>query len=622
MDYEGGEHARISIPQYNLEFHVKKGSTILEALREKGIGIRSVCGGKGFCGKCKVIVRRGKVEHRVRDKEVISVEELSKGYVLACQAKIIEDIEITIPHESIMGKAKLLADFMSESVEVKPYTHKIIISKGNIHELKKILSEYKVACEEKWSFEELFDKILEDNATLIVNSYLKEIVKIEFAKKVEKFYGLAVDVGTTKIVASIIDMINGNILATESEFNKQLVYGEDLMSRISYAMEIKDGLKELQKAVVDTINELVKRLCGKLGVNANEICEVAIAGNTVMTYTTIGLNPSPLVKSFKERVNIPRNPYTLHAKDLGLKLNGNTPIYVLPCAGRFFGGDVIGDIITSRLSFQEQPSILIDIGTNTEVVIGCRDWVLGTTAPAGPAFEGWGLKCGVRAIEGAIESIKIDSETLKAHYNTIGGAKPIGICGSGYIDLLAELFINGVIDVFGKFRRDIESQYIRLGADGYEYVVASKDETSIGRDIVITEKDIYNLIDAKSSVCAAISILLKKMLMNVNDVRKVYICGAFGKYLNVNNAIAIGMIPEFTNAEIIYIGNGSLGGSYLSLISKDYREEAERISKIVAIIELLLDPDFMDEYQAGFVLPGKRELFPTWWEASRKIRRK
>ena len=622
MDYERGGYARISIPQYNIEFNAKKGSTILEALRNEGIGIRSVCGGKGFCGKCKVIVTKGRVEHRVRDKEAISVEELSKGYILACQAKIIEDIEIIIPPESIMGKAKLLSDFISGSVEVKPYTQRIIIDKGKIHELKSILSEYKATWSEGWNYEELMDKALEDGITLIVNSYLKEIIKIDVKREIEKFYGLAVDVGTTKVVASIIDMVNGSILATESEFNKQLVYGEDLMSRISYAMEMKDGLKELQRAVVDTINELIKRLCGKLGINASEICEVAIAGNTVMTYTTIGLDPSPLVKSFKERVNIPRNPYTLHAKNLGLELDDNTPIYVLPCAGRFFGGDVIGDIITSRLSFQEQPSILIDVGTNTEVVIGCRDWILGTTAPAGPAFEGWGLKCGVRAIEGAIESVKIDPETLKAHYNTIGGAKPIGICGSGYIDLLAELFINGIIDTLGKFRRDIDSQYIRLGTDGYEYVVASKSETSTRRDIIITEKDIYNLIDAKSSVCAAISILLKKMLMNVNDVRRVYICGAFGKYLNVNNAIAIGMIPEFTNAEIIYIGNGSLGGSYLSLISKDYRGEAERISKIAAIIELLLDPDFMDEYQAGFVLPGKRELFPTWWEASRKIRRK
>jgi len=622
MDYERGGYARISIPQYNIEFHVKKGSTILEALRDKGVGIRSVCGGKGFCGKCKVIVTKGRVEHRIRDKEVISVEELSKGYVLACQAKIIEDIEIIIPQESVMGKAKLLSDFISESVEVKPYTQKIIISKGEIHELKNILSEYKATWKDEYNYEELIDRVLEDNITLIVNSYLKEIVKIDITRRIEKFYGLAVDVGTTKIVASIIDMINGSILATESEFNKQLIYGEDLMSRISYAMEIKNGLKELQIAVVDTINELLKRLCGKLGIDASEICEVVIAGNTVMTYTAIGLDPSPLVKSFKERVNIPRNPYTLHAKNLGLKLNDNTPIYVLPCAGRFFGGDVIGDIITSKLSFQEQPSLLIDIGTNTEVVIGCRDWILGTTAPAGPAFEGWGLKCGVRAIEGAIESVKIDPETLKAHYNTIGRAKPIGICGSGYIDLLAELFINGIIDTLGKFRRDLNSQYIRLGADGYEYVIASKDETSTGRDIVITEKDIYNLIDAKSSVCAAISILLKKMIMNVNDIRKVYVCGAFGKYLNVNNAIAIGMIPEFTNAEVIYIGNGSLGGAYLSLISRDYREEAERVAKIVAIIELLLDPDFMDEYQAGFVLPGKRELFPTWWEASRKIRRK
>ncbi|MEM0084493.1 MAG: ASKHA domain-containing protein [Candidatus Methanomethylicia archaeon] len=613
------ENVEVSFPQYKLKTTIHKNSTILEALRKVGIGIRSICGGKGLCGKCKVRVIKGKVKHEVKDKELISPKEVSEGYVLACLAKVLEDVEVLIPPESVIGKAKLLTDVNLPKTAINPYVNRICIKVRDIRKLQEEFKKYSMSDEIRRRIYELEPG---EELSIIVDFYNSKILDLSLKELNGGIYGLAVDIGTTKIVASLIEISTGKILATESKFNRQLIYGEDLISRISYTIERSGGLKELQQAIVQTINELINNLCSETRIDPKNIYELTAAGNTVMTYTFIGLDPTPLIRSFKEHVNVERKPYILNPKDLGLNLRENATIYVLPCMGRFLGGDVVGDIITSELSFSEKPTLLIDIGTNTEVVIGCKDWILGTTAPAGPAFEGWGLKCGVRAIEGAIESVEIDPQTLNSKYTVIGNVKPIGICGSGYIDVVAELFRHNIIDPIGKFRRDIKSPNIRSGLDGYEYVIAPSNETLTGRDIVITEKDIYNLIDAKSSVCAAISILLKKMMLKVYDVDKVYICGAFGRYLDINNAMAIGMIPEFTKAEVIFIGNGSLGGAYLSMISKKHRDEAERIAKITASIELMLDPDFMDEYQAGFILPGKRELFPTWWEMSRKIRQK
>ncbi|MDK6028771.1 ASKHA domain-containing protein [Ignisphaera sp. 4213-co] len=588
-----------------------KGSTILDVARKANIGIRSVCGGKGLCGKCKVLVKGG-VEHRLADKSIISDEEIGKGYVLACLAKVVGDVEVFIPSESQFGKAKLLSYVNLPKIEVEPILNRITIS--DYFDIVKLSSFYRVDDDLIRKAEDFVER--RGKAIAFVDPFHNAVVDV---KESGVYYGVAVDVGTTKIVVALLNTQSGEVIDVESEFNKQMMYGEDIVSRISYATN-DEKLKELQKAVVDVVNALVNDLCRKHGVDKKSIYHVSVAGNTAMTYLFVGANPHVLIQSFKQPVKISPKPYILRASDIGLDVNRNALVYVLPCSGRFLGGDVVGDIITAGLHLMDEPALLIDIGTNAEVVIGCRNWFLGTTAPAGPAFEGWGLRCGVRAVQGAIESVEIDSNTLKARYRVIGNVKPIGICGSGYIDLVAQLFINGVIDAQGKFYRDIESPYIRRGPDGYEYVVASAEESGTGRDIVITEKDIYNVIDSKSSVCAAISILMKRMHLDVHKIKHVFICGAFGRYLNIDSAIAIGMIPEFPNAEISFIGNGSLGGAILTTLSKSYVQAAENVAKNTASIELMLDPNFMEEYEAGFILPGKQELFPIWWRKSKEIK--
>jgi uncharacterized 2Fe-2S/4Fe-4S cluster protein (DUF4445 family) len=263
-------------------------------------------------------------------------------------------------------------------------------------------------------------------------------------------------------------------------------------------------------------------------------------------------------------------------------------------------------------------SLLLDIGTNVEAVLGSKGWLLSTTAAAGPAFEGWGIKFGMRSVEGAIDHVKIDPETLKASYTVIGNTKPRGICGSGLVDAMAEMFRNGILDSLGKVNRKLDSPHVRSGDEGHEYIVAPASETDVGKDIVITEKDVLNLIDSKAAACSAISVMMKKMNLSVDDIAEVYVCGAFASYMDMNSAAAIGLLPEFSKAEMKFLGNGSVAGAYLTLVSRGLRKKADEIAKLMAYFDLLKDADFMDEYTAAYMLPGKRELFPTWWEASRK----
>jgi len=607
---------------YGKRVQVPKGTTLFEAALKAGVGLRSVCGGKGSCGKCKVIVRKGKVDFKYNvEEKLLTPEELSKGYVLACLSKCLTDCEVYVPPESRLERPKIQTEAIIPKVVPNPAIRKIYIPSDEFA-VAKFLESIKeerthLAHEIESKLMDIAESSNEGGTVILWNFKGKEVLDVELGDTRSKAYGLAIDVGTTKVVAYLVDLNTGEILGLESDYNKQLIYGEDVISRISYALEKSNGLKMVQKAVVDTINDLINRLAQRFDIKSYEIYDVCTAGNTVMTYLLIGKDPSPLLKTGAE---VPRESYLINAKSIGLNVNTSAKLYCLPCAGRFLGGDVIGDIIASGMHRSQEIALLIDIGTNAEVVLGCEGWLLATTGPAGPAFEGWGIRFGMRAIEGAIERVKIDPSTLRAEYSVIGNVKPRGICGSGLIDLLAEMFRHKIIDTLGKINRRIKSPYIRGGPDGYEYVVVPKEETAIGRDIVITEKDIANLIDSKSSVCAAISVLLKKMRLSVYDITKVYICGAFGRYLDPNSAIAIGLIPEFPNAEIRYIGNGSLAGAYLALVSTKYRDEAEFIAKSLAYYDLMKDMDFMDEYLAGFVLPGKKELFPTWWEASRRNR--
>jgi len=524
----------------------KKGDILLDILRDSGIRIENPCGGEGNCGKCRIILENGELEElRSKSEKYFTDEERKIGYRLACQSRIISDIVITLPSESRIQNPNILtSNLYSETL------------KSDISDLSEL--------------------------------------------------GLAIDVGTTTIVGQLINLKNRTIVNSASTLNRQITYGEGLLTRINYA-KTNDGLSRIQKAVVDSINEVIDNLIKKSGAQKEKISKIAVGGNPVMVYLLNGINPVPLEDP---NVVVSRKPIMRKAEDLGFNVSTNAPVYCLPNVSRFVGGDAVGDIISSGLHKSEDVSLLIDLGTNGEIIIGNKNWLISTSCASGPAFEGEGLRHGMRAAKGSIDHIKIDPYTHKSKYSVIGGVKPKGLCGSGIIDLVSELFQTGLMDFVGKFV-DGSSKLVRVGKWGLEYLVVSSEDSETGRDIVLIQADLDYFMDSKAAVCGSITVLMNKMRLKVDDIKHVYLAGAFSNFSDIDNVTKIGIIPEFLNAIYRSIGNGSLSGAYLVLTSDEKKAEAEEVAEKMVYFDLLLDSSFMDEYSKALYIPGSREYFPS-----------
>ncbi len=571
----------------------EKGKSILEIAQNAGEGIRSLCGGKGGCGKCKVVVRKGDYEINPEPHEkFLSEKEMEEGVVLACQTFLLSDAEIFIPPESRLEKQQILNEFIVSEKELSPAVRKEFYRDAFLPE---ILSQngYRLLCQ---------PDIEEGDLTLVLRG--SEVIAVEDGDTRSEFFGLAIDIGTTTIVAALIDLNSGNAVSIASDYNGQIIYGEEVLSRVEFVFSRTDGMEILQKAVVGSINKLIDRLMEGYS-SPDRIYDVVAAGNTLMTHFFLKKDINYLFKS--SRVVIEKRGFTEIAKNMGLKVNENAQVFTLPPVGRYVGGDIVGDILASRIVDSPYLSLMVDLGTNGEIVLGSEGWAISTSVASGPAFEGYEIKHGSRAVEGAIDHVEIVNGELK--YTVIGNKKPRSICGSGLIDLLAELFKNGVVDFQGNLDRRHER--VRRGDKELEFVVAFADETETGDDIVFTQTDIDTLIKSKAAVCAGISVLIKKAGISPADVERFYIAGAFGYYINFENAITIGLFPELPNAEVRQIGNGSLAGAYLALTSRKKRDLAETMAKLMTYFDLSTDADFMEEYNAALALPGKYDLFPT-----------
>jgi uncharacterized 2Fe-2S/4Fe-4S cluster protein (DUF4445 family) len=573
---------------------VEKGTTILEAAQEIGEGIRSLCGGKGSCGKCKVILRKGEVEKNPEPHEkFIKGDEEKEGYVLACQTWLLSDAEVYIPQESRLERQQILKEFLVSQEELNPVVRKEFYSDAFLPE---IVAEkgYRISC---------VPEIEEGELTLVLRE--KEIVAVEEGDTRSEFFGLAVDIGTTTIVAALIDLNTGKVVDIASDYNGQIIYGEEVLSRVEFARSRKDGLDILQKAVVDSINRLVEKELGGYS-SPDRIYDVVAAGNTLMTHFFLGKDIEYLFASADVRVE--KKGYEADAKSLGLKVNPMAKVFCLPPVGRYVGGDIVGDVLASRIVDSPSISLMVDLGTNGEIVLGSEGWAMSISVASGPAFEGYEIKHGSRAVEGAIDHVEIPSPNAEPVYTVIGNGKPRSICGSGLIDLLAELFRNGIVD----FQGNLNPKHPRVRrADELEYVVVDGSKTATGKDIVLTQTDIDTLVQSKAAVCAGIAVLLTKSGLSINDIEEFYIAGAFGYYINMKSAVTIGLFPEFPNAKVYQIGNGSLAGAYMALTSTRKRALSETIARIMTYFDLSTDPNFMEEYTAALALPGKPELFPT-----------
>ncbi|UCE74710.1 MAG: DUF4445 domain-containing protein [Methanomassiliicoccales archaeon] len=641
----------------NKSVKVELGERILNAAVAADVFINSVCGGLGKCGKCKVQVK-GDVSKR--DSELLTEEEKENDFVLACESAVMGDLEVYIPEASRAAKHQILVK--SKEIDLKrltPITRKLRLTlpvpslEDNISDFERIkrgLAEQNIenprisASLLRNCAKALRENLWDVGATIAEVNGTNEIVNIDSKDSIKKHFGLAIDIGTTTVVVSLIDLNTGETISTKSNYNKQIVCGEDVLARINYAEEEEGGLPRLNKLIVETINFLIENLtlddelCRRgieYGTCKDDIIGIVAAGNTTMSHLFLSLDPQHIrLEPYIPTVSlIP----TLRARDLNLEVNPEAVVYCVPCRSSYVGGDITADILASGLTKKEELSLLIDVGTNGEAVMGNKEWLVSCSCSAGPAFEGVEVQHGMRASMGAIEKIaltvlpKENGMEISVFYKTIGDIKPKGICGSGLIDLLAEMFIHGIIDKGGNIN-DLLSPRIRDGIEGKEFVVAWAHETSLGRDmiahkkedgeivmeesegkdIVITEADIKNIIRTKAAVYASCSVLLKSMNHTFEDLDKIYIAGGFGNYIDLKKAILLGLFPDVPLKKYDFIGNGSLGGAKLALLSKDMREEAERIYKMMTYIELSVNNMFYNEFTSALFLPHTdTNLFPT-----------
>ena len=617
---------RVVFLPHNVSIDVEEGTRIAEAAHGTDVFINNLCGGEGVCGQCRVQVTKGRVETEERAKNLLSEDELNRGFVLACQTEIHDHLEILIPPESRIEEAQIMTgetEIVTNKPDEEPLARKIYLElppptlEDNIADIQRISRalrkkmgwhsfQISLNCLQHLS-DNLRDHDWKVTATVVRDTNGYRILKIDPNDTTSQNYGLAIDVGTTTVVAELVDIASGRVIGVEGTHNLQSRYGEDVISRMIYACG-KGGLHPLHEAVVKNINQLIEKLTNKNHIPPEEITAVVAAGNTTMSHFLLNLIPCSIrLEPYVPTADIyPQIP----AKEIGLQINPTAVLETLPSVASYVGGDIVAGILSCGMADHSEVKGLIDIGTNGEIAIGNDEWLVCCSASAGPAFEGGGTRCGMRATKGAIEKVMVTGDGMT--YQTIGNASPRGICGSGLIDAIYELVKNGIIGADGKFQQNPSDPRLNIEADIPEYIIAHPDETETGDPILITESDIDNLIKSKGAVFAAIRSLVDYIGLTFDQIETFYVAGGFGNYLNIEKAIAIGLLPDIPRDRIQFIGNSSLTGARMVLLSETAPEKCLNISRSMTNIELSNHQPFMDEYVAALFLPHTdRKLFPS-----------
>jgi uncharacterized 2Fe-2S/4Fe-4S cluster protein (DUF4445 family) len=458
--------------------------------------------------------------------------------------------------------------------------------------------------------------ILRENDFKVTITYVKKknkitILNIEAGNSEDKLYGVAIDIGTTSVVVCLVDLYTKEVIDKASSGNAQIKYGADVIHRIIYSTK-KNGLTKLNQAVIDdTINLLLESLYVRNDINKDNVVTLVVAGNTTMSSLFLGvytdyLRQEPFIPPFLKSPKI-------MGEDIGLNVNDSAYVYLAPSVASYVGGDITAGVLSAGIWASEENVLFIDLGTNGEIVFGNKDYMMSCACSAGPAFEGGGISCGMRASNGAIEKVGIDKATLNPNLTIIGECEPIGICGSGIIDLICQMLLTGIIDRRGKIYRDLDNKRIRFNEhDIGEYVLAFKEEYNLENDITVNEVDIDNFIRTKGAIYSGASTLIESLGMDFSVIDKVYIAGGIGNNLNIENSILIGLLPDIEREKFAYIGNSSLVGSYLALISKDAKKKLQQIGNEMTYVELSVYPTYMDEFISACFLPHTNiEQFPT-----------
>ncbi len=617
---------------YETTIQVQDGDTVIRAALEAGVHVNASCGGEGVCGKCRVLIEDGTVDGGISEK--LSEEDQEKGYRLACQAIVKSNLVVRIPVESTIdaGVLKLQAaprrtahiremnfeELKEKGLFIAPVEKKYLelpapTIQDNLPDITRLISYLQLEHDEHRldvtlaMIRKISPVIREDDfkvtATLVrpVRDVGKtRIINVQPGNTSDQSYAIAMDIGTTTIYGQVIDLISGEVLAEHGEFNGQISYGEDVISRIVYA-EKPGGLAKINEVVIKTINKILTKIVKRSGVDPENISTITLAGNTTMTQLMLAVDPR----------SIRRAPYVpaatlyppIKASDLGMELGEHVAALVYPAVSSYVGGDIVAGVMGSGIYRSEALTLYMDVGTNAEIVIGNKDWLACAACSAGPAFEGGGLKFGMRAAKGAIEDFSIDPITLEPMIITIGNVRAKGICGSGLIIMVAVMFELGIINNLGKFDRDLDTPRIREDNGVYEYVLAWQDETQIDRDITLTEIDIENLIRAKGAIYSGCMTLLTEVGMGIEDIEKIILAGGFGSYVDLEKAMTIGLLPEMDTEKVTFIGNGSLMGAKMSSLTNRIRRDVVEVTKKMTNFELSDTPSFMDNYVAALFLP-------------------
>lgn len=624
---------------------VEEGQTILRAGRDLGVDIEAICGEKRTCGKCKVRIEEGfferygvtsSAEHtskwRPVEEKFINEERRAEGYRLSCTAKVEGDLLVFVPEESRSAGQVVRKAVTDRLIEVSPSvrTYYIEMEPPSLHDP---LGDYERVCnalKEQHGLDrpEIDYKVLVRMPDLLREAEWKvsvsiwtggsapEIIRV-YPGEVERSLGLAVDVGTTTVAAYLCDLGSGEVLGMDSMMNPQVPYGEDVMSRITYAMAHDDGGQKLQDAIIEGINTIAARISEEAGYNQNDILDMAVVFNTAMHHCFLGIDPenlglAPYAPALHHSVNV-------KARDLNIDFAAGAYVFVLPNEAGFVGADNVGVLIAEEPYNKDDRCLIIDIGTNGELIMGNKEKLISSSCATGPALEGAHIKFGMRAAPGALEKIYINPETKEPRYKVIGkdewsdemdpetiGAK--GICGSGIIDGVAELFKAQIIDKTGKFVKEQEAERVRKGEDGDEYVLAWANETSIGQDVTITIRDVRSVQLAKGALYAGAKIMMQKL--GYEKLDRVVLAGAFGSFIDREEALVIGMYPDVEVTKAYAVGNAAGDGARMALLDSNKRLEADEWARKVEYIELSVEGNFEKEFMMAMHFPHMKDKFP------------
>jgi len=624
---------RVTFHPERITIDVERGATLLEAARKAGVLIASICGGDGICGRCRVQIRSGTVD--AAPTALLTREEIRGGWVLACQTCVTEDVEVSVPAEARGDGAQILVDKDARRFRAltpalggaQKYPHDPIVTKLYVELPPPTLQDH-LGCQERLYREirrqveapvmQMGLKVLQTlprqhrhgewsvTATIGLRGETIEVIQIEEGDRTEASYGVVVDVGTSTVVVHLVDLTTSETLDAEACYNSQMPYGAEVTRRIIHAE--REGAAALRDAIVGDINNLINALIARTDAELHDVVACFASGNTTMLHFLLGLDTAYIRKS--PYVPTTTNPPPVRAAEVGIRINPRGVLYSMPSIGSWVGGDVTAGILATGLADMERLTMFIDVGTNGEIVLGNSEWMLACATSAGPAFEGSGVKCGMRACSGAIERVAFASDG-SVELQTIGAAVPLGICGSGLIDTVAGLFETGLLDRSGQFLPE-RSDRIHERDGTLEFVLVPAEDAAEGDDIVVTQADIENVLRAKAAIYAGAKILLESTQHTFADIDQLLIAGGFGNYLDGRKAVLLGMIPDIPVERIHFVGNTSLSGAKMALLSTEAFRRSQEISRSATYYDLITVPHYYEEFMSAKFLPHTDlDLFPS-----------